>query len=59
MTTVNTQMARSTTGAVWRMLMALKERGCLFIVLSFGRTDEGHGFIGSPFPEKRGLWAYA
>jgi hypothetical protein len=55
MTTDSTQMARSTTGAAWRMLMASKERGCLFIVLSFGRTEGGYGFIGSPFSEQRSL----
>ena len=41
------------------MLIVLKERGCLFMVLSFGRTWWGHGFIGRPFSEQRGLWAHA
>lgn len=52
---VNTQIARRTTGAVWRMLIASKVRGCLFMVLSFGRAGDGHGFIGMPLTELRSL----
>jgi hypothetical protein len=55
MTTVSTQIARRTTGAVWRMLIASKERECRFMMLSFGRAEGGHGFIGRPFFRAKSL----